>query len=427
MLENVKRFDMDKPPKRQMLRPIMWALSFPGLISHRNKLTKIGMEGVKPPYLLLCNHNAFMDMKAAVKATFPHRTNFVVAIDGFISREWLLRRIGCICKRKFTNDLGLLWKLRKVAENGDIPVIYPEARYSLCGTTAVLPDGIGRLVRFLKLPVVTLICHGHHVNSPFFNLPDHKVKGTTATMKLLITAEEAKTLSHEELKARIEKDFVYDDYRWQEEKGVRITYPKRAEGLHKVLYQCPACRTEYRMTSSGTTLKCEACGKEWEVDELNRLKAKSGRTEFSHIPDWYEWERKNVRAEVEDESYSLSCAAQVDALPNAKGYIDIGSATLVHDMTGTRLSGTESGKPYEIFLPADTNYSVHIEYDYLGTKGDCVDLNTPDDTLYVYPVGRDFSVTKIALATEELYAFHRKRLAEEKRRRSAEKSSPAET
>jgi hypothetical protein len=35
--------------------------------------------------------------------------------------------------------------------------------------------------------------------------------------------------------------------------------------------------------------------------------------------------------------------------------------------------------------------------------GDCVDLNTLDDTWYVYPHGRDFSVTKMALATEELY------------------------
>ena len=51
------------------------------------------------------------------------------------------------------------------------------------------------------------------------------------------------------------------------------------------------------------------------------------------------------------------------------------------------------------------HYSVHIEYEYLGKYGDCVDLNTLTDTLYVYPEGEDFAVTKIALATEELYAL----------------------
>ena len=46
---------------------------------------------------------------------------------------------------------------------------------------------------------------------------------------------------------------------------------------------------------------------------------------------------------------------------------------------------------------------MHIEYEYLGKYGDCVDLNTSSDTLYCYPKDCDFSVTKLALATEELY------------------------
>jgi hypothetical protein len=53
-------------------------------------------------------------------------------------------------------------------------------------------------------------------------------------------------------------------------------------------------------------------------------------------------------------------------------------------------------------------YSCHIEYEYLGKFGDCVDLNTLEDTWYIYPQGRDFAVTKMALATEELYYKHRR-------------------
>jgi hypothetical protein len=53
--------------------------------------------------------------------------------------------------------------------------------------------------------------------------------------------------------------------------------------------------------------------------------------------------------------------------------------------------------------PVKSMYSCHIEYDYLGKHGDCIDLNTLEDTYYIYPEGSDFSVTKIALATEELY------------------------
>ena len=70
MLDNIPRFDMKKPPMRQHLLPLIWLLSFPEVIAHKNKLTKINMKGIKPPYLLLCNHNAFMDFKVATKAIF---------------------------------------------------------------------------------------------------------------------------------------------------------------------------------------------------------------------------------------------------------------------------------------------------------------------------------------------------------------------
>ena len=109
----------------------------------------------------------------------------MVAIDGFIGREGLLRKVGCLCKRKFTNDIVLIRHLQRVISNGDIAVIYPEARYSLCGTTAVLPESLGKMCKLFKVPVVTLITKGHHINSPFWNLHDRKVRPVQATFTQL--------------------------------------------------------------------------------------------------------------------------------------------------------------------------------------------------------------------------------------------------
>ena len=409
MLDHVQRFDMQRPPLRQHLLPLAWVLAAGTLIPHKNKLTKIHMEGVKPPYLLLCNHNAFMDFSVATRAMFPHRGNYVVAIDGFLKREWLLRLIGCICKRKFTRDITLVRQLKRVVDRGDIAVLYPEARYSLCGTTAVLPDSLGKLCKLLKVPVVTLMCHGHHVNSPFWNLHDRGVKPTEAEMTCLFTREALEKASAEEVNEAIRTIFRYDDFAWQKQRNLRVTYEGRAEGLHKVLYQCPHCGAEYRMNTKGARLFCESCGKVWEMDELSELHAQEGETEFSHIPDWYEWERLNVRKEVEEGSYGFTCRARVDALPNAKGYMDLGMATLTHDMTGFTVDGAYRGEDYHVHIPAASQYSVHIEYEYLGKYGDCVDLNTDKDTLYVYPKDCLFAVTKLALATEELYQYYERR------------------
>jgi len=396
------RFDMNKPPKRQRLGWLIQILSFFGAKQHNSKIIKINMEGIEPPYLLLVNHNAFLDFKIVAKATYPYRTNSVVAIDGFIISEWLLRTVGCICTRKFTQDMTLVRHLRRVVDAGDIPIIYPEARYSLCGTNALLPESIGKLAKFLKVPVVVMINHGHHINSPFWNLKDRGIE-TESTMTCIISAKELKAMPAEEVSERIQQAFVYDDYQWQLDHKVKVTDPKRAEGLHKVLYQCPHCMAEYQMKTKDDQLMCQACQKSWMMDEYSRLSGNDGKTEFAHIPDWYEWQRLNVRKEVKSGTYAFSSEVHVDSLPNAKGFIKLGKAKLTHDMNGFALEGEYNGESYRLEKSVKSMYSCHIEYDYLGKHGDCIDINTLKDTYYIYPECAQFSVTKIALATEELY------------------------
>ncbi len=414
MNDEVKRFDMKKKPVkcRPYLVPIVWLISFFGTLKHKTKIRRTGVKGLKPPYVLLCNHNAFFDMSVSAAATFPHVGNYVVAIDGFIGREWLLRSVGCICKRKFTSDLLLVRQLSRVMQMKGIAAIYPEARYSLCGTTAPLPEALGPLCKLLKVPVATLICHGHHINHPFWNTRHERgVKPTEAEFKLLFTKEQLNELSADEINRRLVEEFKYDDFEWQWKNKINVDCPDRAEGLEKVLYQCPHCKREYRMASEGDRLYCRECGKSWRMSEYGRLGAEDGETEFPHIPDWYEWERENVKAEVAAGTYSSGeLSVEVESLPNAKGYIKLGRGTMIHDMNGFYDKvRSDDGKDYCMEKKVPSLYSCHIEYSYLCTHGDCVDLNTLDDTWYVYPDGEDFSVTKMAIATEELYYNYRRK------------------
>lgn len=410
------RFDMVKKPLRQrgFLRPLTWILSYPTVWKRRLKIHRHKMEGLKPPYLLLCTHHAFNDFKVTTAAIFPHRANYVVAIDGFIGREWLLRQVGGICKRKFTNDVQLVRQIRQVlVKHGDILALYPEARYSLVGTNAVLPESLGKMAKLLGVPVVMLNMHGNYLNSPCWNLTPRGNR-LEADISQIFTPQELKTATVVEINDKINDAFTYDEYRWQKDHKVIIDYPKRAEGLHKVLYQCPHCKTEYQMSSKGTRISCGACHKSWVMTTLGELEAvikaddeETLHTEFSHIPDWYEFERAQVREEIARGEYSFTCEATVDALPNAKRYIRLGTATLSHSSAGFLLEGVFDGEPFKLEKPVPSMYSCHIEYDYFG-KGDCVDLSTLDDTYYIYPHGKEFSVTKFALATEELYVASRK-------------------
>jgi hypothetical protein len=405
-MHNVLRFDMNKKVRRQnrVLMPLAWALSFPETFKRKLVIRRHNMEPLKKvPYLLLCNHNAFYDFKVATRAIFPRRATYVVAIDGFIDREALMRQVGCFGKRKFINDIGLIKQIRhSLYELKHITVIYPEARYSLVGTNHILPDSLGKLVKLLKVPVATLITKGNHLSSPVWNTRFRKVN-TEADLTQLITKEESETLSVEEINDRINQAFVYDDYAWQKEKGVEIKEPWRAEGLEKVLYKCPSCLAEGEMKGTGSVLKCNACQKEWFMETNGTLSAIVGETEFSHIPAWHEWQRQEVVKEIENGTYSFSHEVAIDSLPSSKGFYRIGSGILTHDINGFKIVGkSQNGEDFVIEKKPEEHYSIHIEFNYFG-RGDGISLSYPQDTYYFFGHDPKYTVTKAHFAVEELY------------------------
>lgn len=403
-VEAMPQFDMNEMPRKAKwyLRPLAWLLAYPETFKYHAKIRKHGVKGLKPPYLLLCNHNSFYDFKVATRALFPHMANYIVAIDGFINRENLLRDVGCILKRKFVPDAPLVKKIKhSLFVNKYICAIYPEARYSLVGTTSILPESLGKMAKMLKVPVVTFICHGHHLQQPVWNLKKRKVP-TSADMTLILTPDDLEKKPVSEINDIIRDAFYYDDYEYQVQQNIHIKEKWRAEGLHKVLYQCPHCLTENKMTSALASIKCEACGKEYHMDELGRLKALHGPTEFQHIPDWYEWQRQQVRQQLEKGKYQLETDVYVDILRNESGYYRLGNAKLTHSDTGFDLSGIFDGQPFNVKKGPLENYSVHIEYDYFG-KGDGISISTLQDTYYLYAIDQSISVTKVHFAVEELY------------------------
>lgn len=401
-----KYYNTAKYPIRQPIFFVwlIWILCKIVLIGKKYKVEKINMEGLKPPYMLLSNHMYFIDFELAAMGTFPHRVNNVVHLDGYYRRPWLMELIGAIGTRKFTNDMHLIKSINKVLKRGDILSMYPEARYSPCGVTSFLPDSLGKLIKMNKVPVVVTIHRGNHLNSPFWNFRKKRRVPFHTTMTQILTAEQVKEMSVDEINAAVKKAFEYDDYRYQKENGILITEKYRAEGMHKILYQCPNCMTESKMSSKGTEIFCTECGKRWNLNEDGTLSALTGKTEFSHVPDWFEWERTQVREQIRRGEYSFSDDVEIYSQPRCWKFEYLGDGKLTHDVKeGFIVDGFYRGEKYHIQRkPIQTN-SLHIEYDYCYLKPlDCVDISTENDSFYCYPK-KENVVTKLAFATEEIY------------------------
>lgn len=410
-LENVESFvpfDMKKKPGKQKiyLRPVTWLLSFPEIKKCNLKINYHNMEGIKGPYIILCNHNSFIDFKVLTKAIYPQPANYIVAIDGFINRENLLRNVGCICKRKFLNEMNIVYQIKySLEKNKYICALYPEARYSHVGTTAVLPKSLGKMAKLFHYPVVTLICHGNHLRQPVWNLGNKRKVDITADMTYLISKEDTTNLSVEEINKRINDAFVYDDYKYQQENHILITEPNRAEGLERVLYKCPHCLCEEEMRTEGSKLICDHCHAEYELQEQGSLKCLNNETKFDQIPSWYEWERQCVRKEIEQGTYNTNIEVDIDDLRNSKGFYRLGRGRLLHTKEGLQVVADFNGKEFKISKSPLENYSVHVEYAYFG-RGDSVSVSNSDDTYYMFPTNNKNIVTKIHFAVEEIFKLN---------------------
>lgn len=282
--------------------------------------------------------------------------------------------------------------------------MYPEARYSPCGVTSYIPESLGKLIKMNKVPVVAVVHHGNYLHSPFWNFRKKRNVPLYTTVTQILTAEQVKGMSASEINDAVKKALTYDDYKYQKENNILITEPFRAEGMHKILYQCPHCMTESKMASSGTEIYCTKCGKRWNLNEDGTLTALNGETEFSHVPDWFYWEREQVRKQIANGEYNFSDEVEVYSMPRCWRFMNLGKAKLTHSIEdGFILEGFYRDKPYRIQRkPIETN-SLHIEYDYCYIKPfDCVDISTENDSFYCYPKNENV-VTKLAFATEELY------------------------
>ncbi len=404
--KNKKRYNTAKYPIRQpkLITYLIWLLCKIILIGKKYKVEKINMEGLKPPYMMLSNHMYFIDFELAAMGTGPHRVSNVVSIDGYYRRPFLLELIGAICTRKFTMDLHLIKSINRVLKRGDILSMYPEARYSPCGTLSYMPESLGKLIRMNKVPVVAVVHHGNYLHSPFWNFRKKRKVPLHTTMTQILTAEQVKSMSAEEINKVVREALHYDEYQYQKDNGILITEPFRAEGLHKVLYQCPHCLTESKMDSKGTEIFCTECGKRWNLNEDGTLSALEGETEFSHVPDWFDWEREQVHRQIDSGEYSFEDEVEVYSLPRCWRFMPLGKAKLSHDPeNGFVLTGHYNGEDYRIQrTPVMTN-SLHVEYDYCYIKPfDCVDISTENDSFYCYPTKQNV-VTKLGFATERLY------------------------
>ena len=416
-----------KKPMKQwfIFRVVLVLLSVWDLWTTHFTYRMINMERLKKdePCLVLMNHSSFIDLKIAARLLCTRPFHIVCTTDGFVGKNWLMRLIGCIPARKFMADVTLVRDMvYAVRELKSSVLMYPEASYSFDGTQTPLPESIGKCLKLLKVPVVMIRTHGAFARDPLYNNLQLRKVRVSADVEYLLSPEEIAAKSAQELNDFLQEKFTFDYFRWQQENNVRIKEAFRADGLNRMLYKCPRCKTEGQMSGQGTKILCKQCGKEYELTEYGylqdleknlpeqdsskeRVESEAGsqgteEIEFTHIPDWYKWERECVRQELVSGTYKLEMPVAIYMMVNTDRIYQVGEGMLTHSREGFHLTGCE-GKLDYIQEPL-ASYSLYSDF-YWYEIGDVISIGDERVQYYCFPEESGDIVAKTRLATEELY------------------------
>ncbi len=400
-----------KPPLRPnlLLTTAVRALSCLDLWPVHFTCRRHGMEklGRKEPCLILMNHSSFIDLKIVSGIFYPRPYGIVCTTDALVGKKWLMRLLGCIPTQKFVNDVTLIRDMEYMLKEKKTSVLmYPEAGYSFDGKATTLPRKLGVLLKKLGAPVVTVITQGAFARDPLYNGLQLRKVPVSADVTYLLSPQDLKEKTVAQLDAMLDEAFSFDNFRWQQEQGLRITEPFRADGLSRILFKCPHCLAEGKAQGKGTKWVCGSCGKTYELTEEGSLRATDGETKFSHVPDWYQWERDQVRQELEDGTYGLDVPVDIAMLVDHKALYRVGTGRLTHGAEGFTLTGCD-GKLHYTQGPL-ASHCLNADY-FWYEIGDVISIGSRDALYYCFPQNCGDVVAKTRLAAEELYKMKKQR------------------
>ena len=398
----------EKPRRMGMFwRVLIKLLSATNLRRYHVKYQEIGMERLAKdePSLVLMNHSSFIDMQMVGDYLFPRPFSVVTTTDAYVGLAWVLKAIGCIPTQKFVSDITLIRDMKYALEkNRTTVVMYPEACYSFDGTSATLPDTLGGLVKLLRVPIVTIITHGAFLREPLYNMLRHRKVDISADVTYLLSPEDIESMSVEQINERIGEAFGFDHFRYQQENGIRIDEDFRADGLERVLYKCPHCLSEGCAEGRGIQWKCRVCGKTYELTEFGNLRALDGESAYTHIPDWFTWQREQVKSAIERGEYQLDVDVDIYMMVDYKAMYHVGEGHLLHNAEGFHLTGCNGELDYTQSPLA--SYSINADY-YFYEIGDMISIGNRRHLFYCFPKNTQAIVAKAKMAAEEMYHIER--------------------
>lgn len=366
-------------------------------IKFKVKVNKESIKNIKGPAVLLFNHPSRFDFLYSFLPVLPKRVSPVVAFYYFCNYRLgrLLNNLGAFPKFLYQADVSAIKNIIKVIKNNGILGIAPEGRLAAYGALEKVIPSTAKMLKKLAVPVYQTKINGAYLTAPKWAKSTRRGQ-VSVDYELILSAEDIKNMSVNEILNVLNEKGNYDDFKWQEENHIYYKGKNFAEGLEDILYICPVCGKEYSYSSKDNTIKCNHCHTEVTLDNYYNF-----ITDNNNIPknirDWYLLQKEIERKNIEDPNYSLTSHVTLKhPHPKGKGFKVVGEGytTLTHN--GITFKGTINGEEKEILFKIENLPAVPF-----GVREDFEIYH--HNTLYYFIPDNLRECVKWSVVSEQMY------------------------
>lgn len=249
-------------------------------------------ELIRQQSLILLNHQTPFDQFFV--GMYCDKPVYYMATEDIFSNGWVSKLIKWLVApipiKKQTTDIKAVMNCIKVAREGGNICIAPEGNRTYSGKTEYMNPAIAPMAKKLGLPIVLFRIEGGYGKEPRWSDVVRRGK-LEVTISRVISPEEAKTMTNDELTKAIEEGLYVNEACVDRE----FHHRKLAQYLERAIYVCPECGLS-SFESHGDLLACKKCGRQTRYLPTKELQGVGFDSPFRFVNDWYEYQKDFVNA-----------------------------------------------------------------------------------------------------------------------------------
>ena len=301
------------------------------------------------PCVILVNHQSNLDVGLIVNFLKDYELT-VVANNHYARTLWgrlAKKNLKFIYKKLFYADLDAVKNIIGAIKQDRYLLLFPEGRLTTDGDYMDSINDTAKLLKKLNAQLVFINIQGNYFIRPKWSIKKRRGQ-TSVFIRDIINPDKLETMTVDEIRVAMDTNLKVDDYQYIKDNNLHYKSKDMTLGLDGILYKCPHCEKEFKLSTYKNHIKCNACGYEVMLTnkyefkyEMSFSKLNRDKKDIKTIIDWNNFQKEALKKELDNiDDYKFSCDVNVIRYDNRIKYLDIkGEGLFTIDKEGYTFEG----------------------------------------------------------------------------------------